>query len=144
MKQKPEIGKAILFGLSSFIAYYICYFVLAFVSTLVFAVLAFVPVVNRIVDALFRMRGDSPSIFIVFMSVIFSYHAAKWVIERFCDYASTEKLSLRIAGVVLILYNVLLLVRNISSGVSFFPNILSSIAGIVLILSSNNLSQEEQ
>ena len=142
MKEKPEVGKAILFSFAALIAYYVCYFALAFIGALIFSVLAVIPIVNRLVDALFSIRGDSPSIAIVFFSVILSYQAAKWVIGRFCDYAATEKLALRITGALLLLYNILLVIRNISADISFFPNVLAIIAGIVMILGSNNVEQK--
>lgn len=133
-KQKPEVGKAILFSIVGLAAFYICYFVLALLLGLLFALLLNIPVLKNIIAFLFRLRGDTPDALVTIAAVYVSYSAIIWMLGRFCDIQETLFLSHRILGIILLVLNVLFLLVNISSGNSFFPNIVVGIAGFIMFL----------
>lgn len=133
-REKPQVGRAILFGIIALFVFYVCYLVLTLAVSLVFTLLSKIPIINRLVAALFEIRGDSPSILAAFIAFIYSYSATEWVLGRFCDIRATEQLSWIITGVLLLILNALFLFSNISSGQPFILNIIFCICGIVMIV----------
>ena len=133
-KEKPQVGRAVLFGVIALFAFYICYLVLATAVSFVFVLLYKIPIINRILAAIFRLRGDTPNVLAGFIAIVYSFSAVEWMLGRFCDIRATEKLSLIITGALLVLLNLLFLIVNVSSGDSIILNIVFCIAGIVMIL----------
>lgn len=131
--QKPEVGKAILFAIVALVAFYICYFVLALGISLVFGLLMEIPVIGGLVEHLFRVRGDSPGILAVLLAAGVAYSAVMWIIGRFCDIKPTENLTMKIAGILLLAFNILFLIINITGGQAVFPNIVIGIAGVIML-----------
>lgn len=141
-KEKPQVSKASLFGVIGLVAFYICDFILYMGFSLGFLLLYKIPVINRLVDALFRARGDDPGFFSMFLAAVLSYSAVTWATHRFCDTIATESLSLKITGILLLILNIVFLIVNISAGESFANNIMMGIAGIIMIIRGANLKHK--
>lgn len=133
--EKPEVGKAILFGFVALIAFYLCYFLLVTVIAFVFVLLLKIPLIGNLIEHLFRIRGDAPDIVTVLLAAGLSYSAIAWMIGRFCDDNPTERLTHYIAGGLITALSIILLVINIMNDSSFFPNIVCGIAGVIMIIS---------
>ena len=134
MKEKPKIGKAVLFSIVGIVAYYICLFVLTLIVGFLFALLLNLPVIKHIVAFIFKTRGDTPDFFTVLLAVVLSYNAVVWMVSRFCDSKATEYLTLIVIGIVLLLSNILFLVINVINHSGIIGNILSGIAAVIMIL----------
>ena len=134
-KQKPSVGRAILFSIIGLAAFYISYLVLGFLLALLFGLLMRIPVIKDILAFLLRIRRDSPDVLIVLVAVYASCSAVSWMLGRFCDNTETLALSHRIFGIALLVLNILFLVINIKEGNKFFPNIIVGIAGVLMSFS---------
>ena len=134
MEEKPQVGKAILFALIGVVALYICQFVLHLGISLGFELLFKVPVINRLLAALFRARGDSPEFFAPFVAAVLSYSAIVWVLHRFCDDWATESLSLKISGSILLVCNIAFFILNISAKEPVLINIILAVTGLFILI----------
>lgn len=137
-KQKPSVGKAILFSIIGLVAFYIAYFVLTLLLALLFGFLSKIPIIKDILAFLFRIRRDSPDVLIVLVAAYVSCSAVSWMLGRFCDTLETLALSHSIFGIMLLILNILFLVINIREGNTFFPNVIVGIAGLLMSFSGKS------
>lgn len=132
--QKPQVGKSIFFSIISIVAFYICFVVIVLAFSAVIAILGKIPVVSSLLSFLFKMRGDTPGILAYLLGASLAYNATVWMLHRFHDSESSENLSLKITGMVLLVLNVVFLVVNILGKSSFFPNIVVGVAGLSMFM----------
>ena len=134
---KPSIGKSILFAVMCFIGFYICYLLIAFLLSLLTAFLIYVPVLNLLVRLFYSVRGDSPTFLVPALSAALGYEFASWLIGRVTDDRPTEKLTFKILGIAVVVFNIGALILNIinkSDGPTFLSNIILLVTGVVFTI----------
>ncbi len=141
-KERPQVGRAILFGVIGMVAFFICSFILYMGISFGFLFLYQIPVINRLLEGLFRVRGDDPVFFAMFLAAVISYSAITWAIHRFCDTRATEGLALRISGSLLLLISNASIVMDVMSGQPFVNMIFIGIAGIIMIIRGGNVKRD--
>ena len=132
-KEKPEIAKSVLFGIIGLIAFYLCYHFIYYLLALLFNILFSIPIISNITAFFFRARRDTPLFFTTVFSVFYSCEAVFWMIHRFSDFKATEKLALRICGVLMIVLNIICVILGIIDHEPLRQCIAFIIAGIAFI-----------
>lgn len=139
--RKPSVLTAILVAIPTVIVIGVTVFLTAAVLTLIFLILAYIPIINALLEHLFDVRGDSPEVFALFASAMLSYYVARACVDRLSHHNPTTRLSLKISGSVVIAWYGFALVTNLiyhEEGLSYVPsNIVFIIEGIVLYCASS-------
>lgn len=140
--ERPVIWKSALLSLLLVAAYYICVVVIGTVVSLIVSFLYMLPVLDKLIDLLFSVRGDSPGMLVVTLSAIAAYFISGALIEKIEKHKSTLGLSYFIAGIlILLLQSVNLLLCILSKGF-IYPNIVHIIAGIVILNMGRRISSD--
>lgn len=142
MKEKPEIGKSVLFCIAGLIAYWLLLLVVGFILSLLFWLLLKIPVIKHLIALLFHLRGDTPDALVRLIAVIVAYSVVVWMLSRFCDLKSTEVLSLKLCGIVLFFFSFLFLIINIVVDNEIIVNVYSAIAACIMFLRGHKLKKE--
>jgi len=129
-KEKPEVGKAILFGIIGIVAFYVVNFILSFAFAFLLAWIVKTPIFNIIFKWFTWLREDEYLYAAIVVSGILSALSVTWMIQRFCDDDNTEVLSVKIFAAILIVINLLLLFYNRKYGNPIFTNIFLGVVGI--------------
>lgn len=136
-KEKPEVGKAILFAIIGVVAFYILSLILTIPLSFFFSLIVSIPVL-RFLFTLFTWLKDSEYVrTITFIASAISISAISWMIKRFCDKHSTEVLSLKVCGIIIAVLNVIFLVINMRENAPIATNIIVGGFGLALFFLSN-------
>lgn len=136
--EKPHIVKAILSAILALIAFGAVYFLAFLILGGIIYLLSQVPVVNLLVDLIFYLRGDSPTMMLTILSTITAYIATKTFLAKFSRTRSTERLAGILSGSLIVIIHVISFLLNLVYGESVFPNIIQAIAGILMVCSAKD------
>ncbi len=141
MKEKPEVGKAILFSLVGIVAFILCEIVVTLVIGLLFALFLHIPILKNVVSFIFNIRGDTPDFLALLIGIVAAYNAVVWMISRFCNSKATESLSLEICGITLFVFHVLFFFVNLIGHNGITANILTLIAAFIMAMRGVSMKQ---
>ena len=131
---KPNVFKSIITSIAAFILFFLL-FTLSFLAIqLVFLLLSKIPIVNTILAWLFKARGDTPSLFSLFLSAVISYTATTTLMEKINKDEATEGLSIILSGSYIFIIQSISLIINLVSKNSFLINIVLIVSSIFLIV----------
>lgn len=129
-KNIKSVLQSIPFSLLGLFEYYIIYGLSVFAIALVFLILSYIPIINTLIDWLFRIREDTPDMFAVFLAAMLAYLGTTATAEHIIK--GTRKYSLMLTGIYLVILNIIFLIVNIVNSDFILPNITIGIAGIVM------------
>ena len=124
-----------LLALISVLEFYVIYGISFLILGLIFIAISSIPVLNFLLDWLFKIREDSPDMVVVFVSATLGYIGIKLTLGKLNNKInSLKEYALLIAGIVLFAINIVALVLNLFLHESIFVNIIIGITGVVMIL----------
>ena len=132
-EEKANVFVSFLSSVLAFIVYYIVFAVGTVISAFVFLLLSKIPVISSIVNYLFYMRGDNAGILSYIIGAILSFLVVFKILSAMLKNDKTQKLAFFIAGIILIVLNVMFLIVNIAYGDAFFVNIVNIFVSIGFI-----------
>lgn len=121
---------SIPFSFLGLLEFYIIYGLSALAVALVFLVLSYIPIINTLVDWLFRIRQDTPDMFTMMVAVGLAYLGTTATAEHIIK--GTRKHALMLTGIYLVVLNIIFLIVNLINSDDILPNIIIGIAGIVM------------
>lgn len=136
--EKANVGKAILSAALSLVAFGAVYFLVFLVLGGIIYLLSKVPVINLLVDFIFYLRGDSPTMMLTILSTITAYIVIGTLLAKLTKTRSTERLACILSGCFMVIIHAVSFFLNLTYGESVIPNIVQAIAGILLIYSAKN------
>ncbi len=142
-KEEPKETKTIKsflpsipFSFLGLFEYYIIYGLSVLAIALVFLILSYIPIINTLVDWLFRIREDTPDMFAMIFAAGLAYLGTTATAEHIIK--STRKYSLVLTGIYLVILNIIFLIVNLVNSSAILPNIIIGIAGIVMFYKYKN------
>lgn len=137
-KEKPSIILSILFSILSFFVFHIAAILFTLIAGAILYLLLYIPVVGKLLDLLFLLRGDTPDMVLTVLSSIVASFSVLFILSKISKNPATSNATCRILGVILIAIHVLSLIVNLTYGNSIFANITYGIAGIVFTVKRFN------
>lgn len=131
---KPNVFKSIINSIAAFIVFFLLFTLSILAIQLVFLLLSKIPIVNTILAWLFKVRGDTPSLFSLFLSAVISYTATTTLMEKINKDEATEGLSIILSGSYILIIQSISLIINLVSKNSFLINIVLIVSSIFLIV----------
>lgn len=104
-----------------------------------FWLLSKIPIISGIVNFLFSMRGNSPSGFVVVISLFLAYMLMSFVTTKVCGDIKPYSYSMLTIGIIVIAIHVIFFIVNIIHGDPVFTNVCSVLFGIICILRRENM-----
>ena len=135
---KKSIFASIPLSILGLLAFYLVYGIAFLIIALLFWIISYIPILNTLFDWLFRIREDTPDMFAMFTSTVIAYFGYAATIGLISKKAETQKLTLMLTGIYLIVLNVIFLIANLVFRNAILPNILLGIAGIVIFFNGKN------
>lgn len=133
-EEKAEVGKAILFAIIGTVAFYIIDLILVIPLSYLFALITSFPFLDFVFRFFTWLKDTEYARAISIIAAIASTGAVCWMIQRFCDYKSTEGLSIKILGAILLVINLFCLVINIKGNSPVFANLVAGAIGVFLFV----------
>ena len=121
---------SIPFSLLGLCEYYIIYGLSVLAIALVFWILSYIPIINMLVDWLFRIREDTPDMFAMCFAAFLAYLGTTATAEHIIK--DTRKHALKLTGIYLVVLNIIFLIVNLVNSDAIFPNIIIGIVGVVM------------
>lgn len=121
---------SIPFSILGLLEFYIIYGLTVLGIALVFLLLSYIPIINTLVDLLFRIREDSPDMAAMFVSAILAYLGTTATAEHITE--GTRGHALTLTGIYLVVLNTIFLIVNLVNSTAILPNIIIGISGIVM------------
>lgn len=124
-----------LWALISVLEFYVIYVISFLILGLIFVAISNIPVLNFLIDWLFKIREDSPDMVVALASATLGYIGINLTLGKLNNKInSLKEYALLIAGIVLFAINIFALVLNLFLHESIFVNIIIGITGVVMIL----------
>ena len=136
---KKSIFASIPLSVLGFLEYYLIYGIAFLIIALLFWIISYIPILNTLVDWLFRIREDTPDMFAMFASTGIAYLGFTATIEHISKKAETQKLTLILTGIYIIVLNVIFLIVNLVLRNTILPNVFLGIAGVVIFFKGKNI-----
>ena len=115
-----------------FIEIYLIYTFVAIIIVFVLGILSNIPTINTLVELLFKFRQDTPDMLAMLSAIIAAYFIFKSTAEHIIKNIETQRLTMILTGIYLILLNVYYLVVNLSNNDAILANVTLSVLGIIL------------
>lgn len=131
-----SIFLSIPFSILGLFEFYIIYGLTILVAALVFWALSYIPILNTLIDWLFRVREDTPDMFAMMLAAAIAYFGITATAEHIVS--KTRKPSLMLTGIYIVVLNIIFLIVNLINSEAILPNIIIGIAGIVMFYKSKN------
>lgn len=112
--------------------FYLVYTLCAFLGSLVFTLFLKIPVLSTLLGWLFKARGDSPGLFVVFASAFIAFYISMAALEYISKSEDIRAKASKLAGSILLVANIVFLVLNIIWGNPVFPNVVIGVAGFAM------------
>lgn len=108
------------------------------IITLVFWLISYIPILNTLVEWLFRIREDTPDMFATFLAIGIAYIGFMATAHRIIKKVETRKLTLILTGIYLAISNFLFVIINLRYNDPILVNSLLTITGIVIFFKGKN------
>lgn len=135
-KSKKPVLKSVLCVIPSIIVFMAVRLILSSLLAIITALLISLPIIGKLIEILFYLRGDSPIIIIAIVSTAVSYYATKCIQEKMMNHSSAITLTRKIHGTIIVISHVIFLFINLIASTNILVNIVCIIAGLVFIFSS--------
>ena len=142
MRNKPYIFRSIAISLLMLIVHTIAYAIAFLILGFIMLFLSELPIIGKVFDLFFSLRGDSPTMLAMIISAQLAYYLAKFIQTKVNKHLPTRSLSYKISSVVLLVIHVLSLITNIFSGESFLANILFIVTAGVFFAKAADCKEE--
>lgn len=126
---QPEPLKTALLAVLGTVSYYAVYVIVATLLILIFALLSVIPIISSLTTWLFAARGDTPTIFTIFISVSVASNVTVKIVNKISTRTATVSLSLKIIGIALTVITGIGLISSMMSGIS-----LTKIIGWIILI----------
>lgn len=142
MNEKPNKLKSILasipLSILGALAVHAIYGLANLIISLVFWLISYIPILNTLVEWLFRIREDTPSMFATFLAVGVAYIGFMAIAEHIIRKPETKKLTLILTGIFLTISNVLYVIINLKYNDPILVNTFLAIVGMVIFFKGKN------
>lgn len=143
MNEKPKVFTAILLAILGFFSFALSYLLSYFVLGGIVYGLSKIPLLGKLFDFIFFLRGDSPDLMLSLLCPGIAYMATIAILNALTKSNSTMGLSCIIIGVCIMLLQAIALVINLVYGEGIWKNIVLIIAGFMLLSSGSGNIKEE-
>ena len=142
MRSKPYVFRGIAVSLLMSVVHTIVYFIAAFILSFIFLFLSNLPLIGKLFDLFFFLRGDSPTMLATIVGAQLAYYAAKFIQTKVNNHLPTRCLSYKINAIGMLVVHGLSLILNIFYGEAFFPNIVFIVTAGVYFMNAANCKDE--
>ena len=132
-KQRPNVLLAIIFAILAIIIVYSCSAIILTLAFLVVRAITSIPLFSFLTDVFLSVSNSFLIEILYGICAYLACYTVVFVFEKAIKKKPTKNLSLMIAGIALIIINVLFLIVNLMFGASILVNIALGTAGFVLI-----------
>lgn len=115
-----------------FIEVYLIYTVIVLAIALVFGIILNIPILSTLFEWFFKIREDTPDMFAMFLATTAAYFLFKSTVEHIIKNIETQRFTMMLTGIYIILLNINNLIINLSNNDAILANVMLSVLGIIL------------
>lgn len=147
-KKKFDKLKSILASIPlsalGFIEVYLIYTVIVLAIALVFGIILNIPILSTLFEWFFKIREDTPDMFAMFLATTAAYYLFKSTVEHIIKNIETQRFTMMLTGIYIILLNIKNLIINLSNNDAILANIMLSVLGIIIFYKGKTICAKEE
>ena len=133
MSKGEIVGKTLLGVFVGGVIKIVTQLLVTLLGALLFWLLYKIPIIRGIVNFLFAKRGDSPSSFIIVVSLVIAYIMMSYVMSKVCGDIQPFSYAMIVIGIIVLIIHITSLVINMINGDAVIANVWSIIFGAMII-----------